>query len=76
MSGCGLVAQVKVCHDRLRRISRGGEIVPRACMRASIAGDTCRAAADDLNTALGGELKLTAFGDRLPLELREEEAYG
>jgi hypothetical protein len=38
-------------------------------MRASIAGDTCRAAADDLNTALGGELKLTAFGDRLPLEL-------
>ena len=34
---------------------------------------TCRAAADDLNTALGGDLKLTAFGPRLPELSREAE---
>ena len=33
----------------------------------------CRAAADDLNTALGGDLKLTAFGPRLPELSREAE---
>ena len=33
----------------------------------------CRAAADDLNTALGGDLKLTAFGPRLPELSRELE---
>jgi hypothetical protein len=33
----------------------------------------CRAAADDLNTALGGDLKLTDFGPRLPELLREAE---
>ena len=33
----------------------------------------CRAAADDLNTALGGDLKLTTFGPRLP-ELSPEAA--
>ena len=31
----------------------------------------CRAAADDLNTALGGDLKLTIFGPRLPLLVRD-----
>ena len=31
----------------------------------------CRAAADDLNTARGGDLKLTVFGPRLPLLLRD-----
>jgi hypothetical protein len=33
----------------------------------------CRAAADDLNTALGGDLKLTTFGPRLPELSREVE---
>ena len=33
----------------------------------------CRAAADDLNTALGGDLKLTDFGPRLPQLLRDAE---
>ena len=33
----------------------------------------CRAAADDLNTALGGDLKLTTFGPRLPELSREAE---
>eukprot|EP00964_Phaeocystis_antarctica_P127047 scaffold90712_cov63-Phaeocystis_antarctica.AAC.1 len=40
---------------------------------AASGAHACRAAADDLNTALGGDLKLTDFGPRLPQLLRDAE---
>ena len=40
---------------------------------ATSGAHACRAAADDLNTALGGDLKLTDFGPRLPQLLRDAE---
>ena len=67
-----LVAQRQAGDDSLPREGRGAHDTLWVRIAASGA-HACRAAADDLNTALGGDLKLTDFGPRLPQLLRAEE---
>ena len=68
-----LVAQRQACDDGLPRAGTwDGENALRVRMVACGA-HACRAAAEDLNTALGGDLKLTDFGPRLPQLLRDAE---
>ena len=67
-----LVAQRQAGDDSLPREGRGSHDTLWVRIAASGA-HACRAAADDLNTALGGDLKLTDFGPRLPQLLRDEE---
>ena len=68
-----LVAQRQACDDGLPHADTwGGENALRVRMVVSGA-HACRAAAEDLNTALGGDLKLTDFGPRLPQLLRDAE---
>ena len=68
-----LVAQRQAGDDGLPRAGTwDGENALR--VRMVVCGVyACRAAADDLNTALGGDLKLTDFGPRLPQLLRDAE---
>ena len=59
------------CHRRRRG---EGKVDNARRLRTAVPGaHACRAAADDLNTALGGDLKLTTFGPRLPELSREVE---
>ena len=59
------------CHRRRRG---EGKVDNARRLRTAVSGPhACRAAADDLNTALGGDLKLTTFGPRLPELSREVE---
>ena len=71
----GLVAQRQACDDSLPQAAeREGKVDNARRLRTAVSGPhACRAAADDLNTALGGDLKLTTFGPRLPELSREVE---